>query len=276
MLIDFNEFKRQFEDNIDRLKNIINIYDSAPKKLQGNAGHLGSLITLFPYIYHTALVKKFSPDRKTKILDWGSFLGQVTYLLQDEYEVNAYNPINNEEIEYWQNKLKIKTRLFDQGLSRFKLEFKPNSFDAVISSGVLEHSFERGVTDIDALKNLNKILKPEGLLYIWNLPTKNALAEKIAIARQKWKHVVRYDLDEILVKLNLTGYEIVAIERSELLFYKLAKIFKIVPLSWLWKLDYQLTQFFLFRPLAHHFTIVARKVANFPLKPTVSAYTAYA
>jgi len=260
---------------LTKLNHILEIYRKAPSNYKTNAEHLSSLATLFPYIYHTALVKKYLKDTSSKILDWGAYLGQVTYLLQDQFTVNSYNPSSPQEVLYWQKNLGIKLVSEDKGYKDQQLNFPKESFEAVISSGVLEHSFEHGVDDVTALRNLNSVLKPNGLLFIWNLPTKNALAEKVAEKRKKWRHILRYELDEILVKLSLAGFNVVSIERQELIFNQLAKILKLVPLPWIWSFDHFLCNLPLLNNFAHHYTIVAKKIENFPVVPATSSYTAY-
>lgn len=274
MLLSLNQFKKEFAANKAKLDYLLAEQKKAPGKFQQNTEHFANLAMATPYIYFAGLVKKHLP-KNANILDWGAYLGQMTYLLQDDYKVNAYNPFENELINYWHDTLQIKTRSFDKGFAQFKLDFPANSFDAAISSGVLEHTFEFGVEDTAALRNLSKLLKPGGYLFIWNLPTKNALTEKIAMGRKRWKHTLRYDLDETLVKLNLTGFDIVAIERDELIYPKLAKLFPWVSTVALHNFDQALVRLPILRNYAHHLTIVARKIDNFPVNPASSSYTTY-
>lgn len=274
MLVSFKQFLADFRGAGAKLDYLLTTQRQAPAPYQQNTEHFANLAAATPYVYFTALVKKHLP-KGSSILDWGAYLGQMTYLLQDNYEVNAYNPTQNQLIDYWHEKLKIKQRSFDRGFADFKLDFPTNSFDAVISSGVLEHTFEFGVEDTQALRNLNRVLKPGGYLFIWNLPTKNALTELIAMRKKRWKHTLRYDLDETLVKLSLTGFDIVEIERDELIYPKLAKLLPFISPVYLHQLDQQLCRWPIFRGYAHHFTIVAKKIDNFPINPASSSYTLY-
>lgn len=267
MIVSINKLKERFSLDLPKLKNILSFQLTAPKEFKINTEHLSHLATLTPYVYYTSLVRQYLKS-DSQILDWGAYLGQVSYLLQDDFDIKSYNLFPNPEITYWHQKLNIKNPIFGNDIDKYK-------YDAVISSGVLEHTFEFGETDIEALKKLYQILKPSGYLFIWNLPTTHALAEKIAMDKKSWKHILRYDLDDILVKLNLTGFDIVKIEHNELFFSKLAKIFKMIPITTLWQIDQYLCQLSIFAKYSHHFTIVAKKVDNFPASPASSGYTTY-
>lgn len=275
MLVKFEDLKTQFERDSSKLKYIVESRSNSPEPYKTNTEHFSSFATLYPYIYHKTLIKKHLLDPNAKILDWGAYLGQITYLLQNEYNVDAYNPKSDENIEYWHKTFGVKNPVFGKGLDQGTLNLPTESYDAVISSGVLEHTFEFGVTDVEALKNLYKVMKPNGLLFIWNLPTKYALTELLAEKKKKWKHTLRYDLNGLLVKLNLAGFDIVEIERNEFIFNKLTKLFPNKDLNDLWKLDHKLAQLPPFHQLAHHFTVVAKKIPDFPNNPAPSGYTTY-
>ncbi len=274
MLLSYPEFQKQYQADRGKLQTILDHLAKAPAKYRQYTEHIANLGELTPYVYYTAIVRKYL-KKKAKIMDWGAFLGQITYLLQDDFEVSAYNPYDNAEIGYWHKQLGINKPVFDPDFSKLKQDLAAESYDAVISSGVLEHTFEHGITDVEALRYLNRLLKPGGHLFIWNLPTTHALAEKIAADKKRWRHIVRYDFEEIIIKLNLTGFDIVKIEHDELIYTKLAKLFKGLDLTRVWKFDQRLARLPLLRKYAHHFTIVAQKVENFPIKPAASGYTAY-
>lgn len=273
MLLEKENIKAQFDKDKHKLDTLIDIKLNTPAEFNKNTAHFTNYSTLFPYIYHKVLVQKWI-EEGAKILDWGAYLGQVSYLLQDEYDVTAYNPDQQPDITYWHEKLGIKNPVFGSGVEENKLDLD-TKFDAVLSSGVLEHTFEFGVSDIDALKNLNGVLKDDGYLFIWHLPTQHALSEFIARRKKSWKHILRYDLDDILVKLNMTGFEIVEIEVNDLIFSKLTKVLSSRDITDVWELDYKLAHLPMLKALAHHFTIVAKKVSGFPKVPATSGYTTY-
>jgi 2-polyprenyl-3-methyl-5-hydroxy-6-metoxy-1,4-benzoquinol methylase len=275
MLVKKSELKTQLKTNAPKLKKILEIWQNAPQEFKKNAKHLSSMSTLLSYVYYAALVEKYSV-RNATVLDWGAFLGQVTFLLQDTFSVEAFNPQKDEAIDYWQKQLGIKNVSFNKTPDNFKLNLDKNAYDVVISSGVLEHTFEFGIQDIEALKELNIAMKPNGVLFIWNLPAKYALAEFVDSTKKRWRHIVKYGFDEILYKLNLCGFDVIAIERNEMVFGKLTKLFKPVNIADLWYIDNAFCRIPIIKNLAHHFTIVAKKIEYFPITPATSGYTTYA
>lgn len=267
MLTTANLLKEQLNIDQDKLNKLLTLRKETPEEYNKNTAHLSTYSTLFPYIYHKTIIQQHLKKGK-KILDWGAYLGQVTYLLQDDYDVTAFNIAPQKDISYWHKALGIKQ-------TKFKKFDTNTKFDAVVSSGVLEHTFEFGQTDVEALKALHSVLNDDGYLFIWHLPTKHALAEKIAMMKKSWKHILRYELDDILVKLNLTGFEIVKIEINDFIFSKLVKVLPFLDIVMVWKIDYMLVHLPPFKRYAHHFTIVAKKLKDFPRVPATSGYTTY-
>lgn len=272
MLIDKKTLQLEVTLAKEKTDQLIQICHNAPAEVCTNANHLGNIVTLFPYLYHTALVKKYLPS-PAKILDWGAYLGQVTYLLKDEYNAVAHNPRKENDITYWFKKLGITSSTYSITLDGLE---DTEHFDAAISSGVLEHTFEYGATDLEALRDLQKKLNNDGLLFIWNLPTTHALSELFTLWRKRWKHPVRYELDDILVKLATAGFEVIAVERNEIFFSQLCRLLPFISMETLWEFDHWLANLPVIKRFAHHFTIVARKVSGFPQNPSRSLYTTYA
>jgi len=265
----------------EKLETLMRLRTEAPEPFKVNTDHFASMSWVFPYLYHTALVERTLTQVGSpapRILDWGAFLGQVTWLLQDRFEIDAYNPAKDELIDYWHDKLGIARRLFaDQSdLGTCKISCASGSYDAVICSGVLEHTFEFGVQDLDALKEIQRVLRDDGHLFIWHLPCKNSREERQAQKPGVWRHILAYELDEILVKLSLAGFAVVGVEKTGLAFRGL-----LTALGWLfgvpkvWALDLWLSRTRMFGPQAHDFTIVCRKVAGFPHKPISMNYTVF-
>jgi SAM-dependent methyltransferase len=265
----------------DKLETLMRLRREAPEPFRVATDHFASMSWVFPYLYHTALVEKTlaqAGSRAPRILDWGAFLGQVTWLLQDRFEIDAYNPGHDDLIDYWHGKFGIKRRLAanESDLTTGKISCASGSYDAVICSGVLEHTFEFGVQDLDALKEIHRVLRDDGHLFIWHLPCKNSREERKAQRPGVWRHILSYELDEILVKLSLAGFEVIGVEKTNLAFAPL-----LGALGWLfgvprvWALDLWLSKTRLFGPEAHDFTFVCRKPAGFPRKPIAMNYTVF-
>ncbi len=93
------------------------------------------------------------------MLDWGAGKGHFTYLLRGagaEVTPADVNPAEGERI------LGQVVRLEHP----YQLPFETESFDTVISMGVLEHVPQ----EVESLKEIHRILRPGGLFFCFNLP----------------------------------------------------------------------------------------------------------
>jgi SAM-dependent methyltransferase len=281
MLVPMEGLVPSYEKYKEKLVTLMRLRAEAPQAFQAATDHFTSMSWVFPYLYHTALVEQTlrqSGAASPRILDWGAFLGQVTWLLQDRFEVDAYNPAQDDLIDYWHRQLGITRRVFaDKGdLETGKISCASGSYDAVICSGVLEHTFEFGVQDLDALREIHRVLRDDGHLFIWHLPCKNSREERRARRPGEWRHILSYELDEILVKLSLAGFQVLGVEKTGLAFGTL-----LGALGWLlgvprvWSLDLWLARTRFLGPEAHDFTIVCKKPPGFPHKPISMNYTVF-
>jgi SAM-dependent methyltransferase len=279
MLVPLRELAAYYDAHKGKLDAIMRARVEAPVDFRLTTEHFASMATVFPYLYHAALVERTLAKGGVAdplILDWGAYLGQVTYMLKDKYAVDAYNPVRNDLIDYWHRQFGVTRSLFGEksDLREGKVSLPANTYDAVICSGVLEHTFEFGMEDVRALRELHRVLKDDGYLFIWHLPCANSWEERQSRRPGAWRHILAYELDEILVKLSLTGYRIVGIEKNNLIFGALVAL-----LGWaasiprIWAFETWLASTRLFGPQTHDFTIVCRKEPGFPEKPAANNYT---
>jgi SAM-dependent methyltransferase len=83
-----------------------------------------------------------------------------------------------------------------------RLPFAANFFDAVLGSGVLEHT----VMDYESLKELRRVLKPEGVLILMYLPNWLSVKEWVRrVVRQRDFHRRLYGLGEAKQLLKRCG-----------------------------------------------------------------------
>ncbi len=146
--------------------------------IQNPATHL-----IYRYLteFAVAVLKAHSgqPITELRILDWGSGKGYAAYFLdQQGARVTLYETDDFPHRALWREfKLDAKTSSGDA------LPFENKSFDAVVSFGVLEHV----PYDYEWLKEVNRVLKDDGLFFCFNLPNVTGYVHKVA-----WWHGVRY------------------------------------------------------------------------------------
>ncbi len=202
------------------------------------------------------IILKHLPSKSSKILDIGSapchllfcmkYLGYKIVGVDIAPErVKDFITANNLEV--------IKCNIETQ-----RLPFKNNTFDAVIFTEVFEHL---RIDPIFALEEINRVLKPNGLLF-FSTPNFYSLGNIKRIVSGKgfndafhefmklrklghMGHIREYTLIELRKFLNYAGFEIVEVHRFHFGRNKLkSAIYKLLPR---------------FRPF---FFIVAKKISN--------------
>ncbi len=133
--------------------------------------------------------------------------------------------------------------------------------DGFISSGVLEHVREDGLGDESrTLQEIHRVLKDQGLLFIWNLPAKLGTSELLAMVTGKWHHRYRYWKKDIGRLLREANFEILFQDRHKFFPGAVMSLLerKVDPVG-LMRLDNALSRLFPFNLLARDFVLVARK-----------------
>jgi SAM-dependent methyltransferase len=138
------------------------------------------------------------PLKELRILDWGAGKGYAAYFLQSKgahvtlYEMEAF-----EHRAIW-DKFKLDVKTSPDGT----LPFADKTFDAVVSFGVLEHV----PYDYEALKELNRVLKDDGLFFCFNLPNRTGYIHRVAWWRGVRYHDRNYGRREIQTLLKRAGF----------------------------------------------------------------------
>jgi ubiquinone/menaquinone biosynthesis C-methylase UbiE len=167
---------------------------------------------------YQAIVRRISADRPGRLLDWGCGWGQVTKLLQ-ESGVDAtafdYRPGAESGIRPMERYPNLSVHFSPDPR---RLPFEDESFDSVLSCGVLEH-----VVDPDAsLEEIRRVLVPGGTFYVFKLPNRSSYLE--ALARRlglyyhgALEHDRLYDRRAAAALLRRHGFAIVECRRMNML-----------------------------------------------------------
>lgn len=149
----------------------------------------------------------------SKTLDLGCGFGHMTMLMQDQ----GFEAIGLEVLPTSFKVLKQFHFNFIRGTG-CKLPFGGNTFDAILSNGVLEHVGGHN-EELDFLSECHRVLKEDGFLIIAILPRKGSLEwviSKLGFKTLSW-HERFYDERTIRRLLQTQGFDIVMLERNEII-----------------------------------------------------------
>jgi SAM-dependent methyltransferase len=139
-----------------------------------------------------------------KVLDWGcnhapdSCLLRATYA--DDLDLHSCDFTSRETFRVFHDFARTSHVLLDDP---FRLPYASNSFDAVIGSGVLEHT----ALDYESLKELYRILKPGGVVVISYLPNWLSAGEWVRrVVRRRDFHLRLYGMTEARQLLKRSGF----------------------------------------------------------------------
>lgn len=153
------------------------------------------------------------------LLDWGCGYGQMTYLLRRRglhvtpYDIGALDA-NMPDLPLCRGLSIVRN------MHPTQLPFPDQSFDAVLSCGVLEHVDEHSApgNEIRSLHEIARILRPGGKLLIYQLPQRDAWQEALLRRLKRgYTHPQRYTATTITALLARTGFRVTDLKRANML-----------------------------------------------------------
>jgi SAM-dependent methyltransferase len=258
---DTNSFRNTYLALEADMREIAEVVQSIPLNARPGTAHIDHTSAMTQYAFYAALMRKWLPNPDSAILDWGGQHGQVTRLLSHFYPNTTCYVLADDAYDRrygladWHSRLKIErvVRSSDPQV----LNIADCSYDAVISSGVLEHVGECGVSEVDALSELYRVLKPNGLLFIWNLPRQFG-REWVYPFLHRTAHPRRFRKQEIIELLTKAGFSVQYVRCHELLPLSILKRLELIfsPYT-LIHCDYALSE--RIGLLAQNFTVIAKR-----------------
>jgi SAM-dependent methyltransferase len=161
------------------------------------------------YNYQINYLLDFSKEwfNKTSfdILDWGCGKGYISYLLKNKNMPVISCDVSNTGAS---SAFGINSPIFSMAKINvvelkhdYILPFESSSFDVVLSFGVLEHV----ANDLESLREIQRILRPNGLFFCFYLPYKLSYTQNISHLMGNWYHNVLYwkrDVKRLLRESN--------------------------------------------------------------------------
>jgi SAM-dependent methyltransferase len=136
-------------------------------------------------LQYKALADDLAARQSGRVLDWGCGYGQVTALLRDRgvdvVPFDYRDGLSEPAVEPLERFPEIEAHLSPEPVA---LPFEDDSFETVLSCGVLEH-----VEDPDAsLDEIRRVLRPSGTFYVTNLPNRFSYTERLARLLGRYYH----------------------------------------------------------------------------------------
>ncbi|WP_414623382.1 class I SAM-dependent methyltransferase [Calothrix sp. CCY 0018] len=174
------------------------------------------------YLYLINYVKVFSEYWfkkalcELKTLDWGCGKGHISYLMGEMgAEITSCDVRGDSDSSFGQNTPIIeKASINVVPLEHpYILPFKDASFDIVLSFGVLEHV----PNHLESLQEINRILKPSGLIFCFFLPYNFSWTQRLAHLRGDFYHDRLYSKKMVKELLEQSKFELLDIWHRQLL-----------------------------------------------------------
>ena len=228
---------------------------------------------VYNVLHDLDLLKRLSPPPQ-RILDFGCGIGLQSFLLaKNGYEVFGLETVEDKSLDsffrgkaeshimtrdesmksVWsviQSRVPVDFRFYDGA----KQPFSDRYFNVVFAYAVLEHIPPRELSRV--LREIRRVLRPEGLLYVFQLPRRTSYTEFLARNLGMEAHPYLWNLRSIEKSLHDTGFQKIYSEKVDMLFNHPYKI-----VNPLYNLLRPLNEFLVHTPLsyfAHHLTVVAR------------------
>jgi len=193
------------------LKTLLDFSEAELKKGNRQVDNLTNKFALRHYFRMAEEIKRYLKGGEgATVLDWGCGYGHMSFLMSSLGLKVISCDIHQSAVSSYR-KMNIDMKTFIQ-IPFVELPFKDESFEAVLSCGVLEHVAD----EQKSLNELWRIIKKQGFLCIYMLPNKYGLYEFINTLLKKSDHPVKYTVASIKKILTKQGFKVIEIKRSNM------------------------------------------------------------
>lgn len=167
---------------------------------------------------YVAIADRIAAENDGPVLDWGCGYGQLSQLLRERGVATEAFDYREDVVEGTQRLERYPSIVAHVSSDPVRLPFAEHRFDAVLSCGVLEHVQHPG----DSLRELHRVLRPGGRLYVYKLPNRLSYLEAIArlsglYYHGKLPHDRIYTAHSARVLLEQEGFEVTDVRLTNLL-----------------------------------------------------------
>jgi ubiquinone/menaquinone biosynthesis C-methylase UbiE len=159
------------------------------------------------------------PDRG-RVLDAGCGWGLTTAIIAASRPGLQVTGLDIVEMKSW-GPLKKYGATY-QAYDAHTFPFGDSTFDYCLAFGVIEHTED----DVKFLREINRVLKAGGSLFVFNLPSKYALFERMANLIGIKSHDRTYTAPKINTLMKSTGFIIESVKRELFLPAQVARVSK--------------------------------------------------
>jgi SAM-dependent methyltransferase len=185
------------------LEVLVGIGRNAKRAGARDVEHLDGRAAAYNYVRIADLVCAYCEGPELlPILDWGCGYGQVSWLLRKRgLEVESYDV---EKRTLRESVPELGRLAVAYGEDPVRIPYEANRFGMVLSVGVLEH-----VSDFEgSLAEINRILRPGGVLFVFMLPNQFSWAEWMADRRGISAHPYKFTFGRTTELLHRHGFEV--------------------------------------------------------------------
>lgn len=164
---------------------------------------------------YKTVIRYLSPSSDVHVLDWGCGDGHFSFfLLQLGFTVSAYSFAQIGKISSLLESSKRFSFHHCESGEPILLPYQNKTFDVVFSMGVLEHVQEYHGNELASLKEMYRILKPGGKVFIFHLPNQSSWIEmtnRVCVKMKlfkKYTHNFIYTKKQVEELASLAGFSL--------------------------------------------------------------------
>jgi len=178
--------------------------------LPDHAFHITSDLNWLRYLKQAEFLKKIISPR-SKVLDLGCGLGFTTALLASYCEAIDILGVDIKKHSTWKDLKEFGCDFCVCDAN--SLPFLPDSFEVIVSFGVMEHT----ESEMEFLEEVNRCLQSGGYNILFQLPNRYSFSEYLSRKMGLWHHERTYSGGEIRKQIKNGGFDIMFMAREHVI-----------------------------------------------------------